>query len=128
MLIRLLLMLFLVAHGLAHLPGFLVPWRLATLPELPYRTTLLAGRLEVGEAGIRAVGVVWLSLALTFAILSVGVYLRSPWVVNGVIGGAALSIVLSILAWPEARLGILANLAVLGLLFLALRWGGLNPG
>lgn len=128
MLIRLLLMLLLVGHGLAHLPGFLVPWRLATLPELPYRTTLLAGRLDVGEAGIRAVGVVWLLLALTFAVLSVGVYLRSPWVVNGVMGAAALSFVLSILAWPEARVGILANLLVLGLLFLALRWGGLAPG
>jgi len=127
MLIRLLLVLLLAGHGLAHLPGFLVPWRLANLPELPYRTTLLAGRLDVGEAGVRAVGLIWLLLALAFVILGVGVHLRSPWVVQGVTGAVAVSVVLSLLAWPEARVGVPANLLILGVLFLALRFGGLDP-
>jgi hypothetical protein len=40
--------LVLIVHGVAHLVGFVVPWRLATLPEVPYRSTILGGRLEVG--------------------------------------------------------------------------------
>jgi hypothetical protein len=39
-------------HGVAHLVGFVSSWRLATLPELPYKTTTFAGRFEVGDAGI----------------------------------------------------------------------------
>jgi hypothetical protein len=45
-----------MGHGVAHLPGFLVSWQLATLPDLPYSTTLFAGRLDVGDAGTRILG------------------------------------------------------------------------
>ena len=50
----------LIAHGLVHLLGFVVNWQLASLAEMPYKTTLLAGALDVGATGIRAVGLLWL--------------------------------------------------------------------
>jgi hypothetical protein len=56
----------LLIHTVARVPGFIVPWRLAMLPELPYRTTPLQGTLDVGPVGIRLVGVLWLSGALGF--------------------------------------------------------------
>lgn len=31
------------AHGVIHLIGFVVPWRLADVEGSPYRTTVLAG-------------------------------------------------------------------------------------
>ena len=42
----------LVAHGVAHLVGFVSSWKLATLAELPYKTTVFSGRVDVGDAGI----------------------------------------------------------------------------
>jgi hypothetical protein len=35
----------LIVHGLIHLIGFVVPWRLATMADMPYDTTVLGGRL-----------------------------------------------------------------------------------
>ena len=46
---------FLLAHGVAHLVGFVSSWKLATLAELPYKTTVFSGRVDVGDAGIRVV-------------------------------------------------------------------------
>ena len=46
----------LIAHGVAHLVGFLVPWKLLSTAEVPYRTTVLGGLIEVGDAGARALG------------------------------------------------------------------------
>jgi hypothetical protein len=74
-LLRIWLAILLLVHGVAHLPAFLVPWRLAVLPDLPYRTTLLRGTLNVGPSGIRLVGVLWLIGALGFGAAA----LLLPW-------------------------------------------------
>lgn len=47
--------LILFGHGFAHLVGFVVPWRMTTLPQMPYKTTVLADAIDVGNAGIRVV-------------------------------------------------------------------------
>lgn len=124
--IRVLLVLLLIAHGLAHLPGFLVPWGLATLPELPYRTTVLAGRVEVGPTGIRAVGVAWLLLAVAFAVLAGGTFFRADWAPPGIALAVLASLVMTALGWPEARIGVGANLVVAALLFWAVQTGALE--
>ena len=38
------LVVLLLLHGIAHLPGFLSGWQLVTLAELPHLTALLGGR------------------------------------------------------------------------------------
>ena len=43
----------LAAHGIAHTAGFAVAWRLTASSEIPYHTTLLNGRLDVGDGGGR---------------------------------------------------------------------------
>jgi hypothetical protein len=58
--VKLFLFALLVVHGIAHLVGFVVPWRLLVSADMPYKTTILAGRLDVGANGIRLVGVLWL--------------------------------------------------------------------
>lgn len=126
--LRIVLALVLAVHALAHLPGFLVPWGLATFPELPYRTTVLSGRLEVGSTGIRLLGSVWLLLAVAFAALAAGVYFRAGWVVPGIAAAALVSLVMSLLGWPEARVGVAANLVVLGILAWAVRIGVFQQG
>ena len=70
---RFVLAILLVAHGVAHLVGVVSSWKLAVLPELPYKTVVLSGRVDVGDAGIRVMGVLWLLAALAFWSL------RLPW-------------------------------------------------
>ena len=60
---------FLIAHGVAHLVGFVVPWKLVSTAEVPYRTTILG------------------------------------W-----------SIVLCVVGWPEARIGLVVNVVLLAVL------------
>lgn len=59
------LALLMTLHGFAHLVGFMVPWQLGPVGG-SYKTTLLAGQLDIGNTGIRMVGVFWLAGALGF--------------------------------------------------------------
>ena len=107
----------LVVHGVAHTVGFVVPWRLLSTPEVPYRTTILAGAVDVGAAGARAVGLAWLAAAVGFVILGGAVF--AGWGVRGssyVLLGA--SIALCAAGWPEARIGLAVNVALLLVLLL----------
>jgi hypothetical protein len=103
----------LLAHGIAHLPGFAVPWRLMTSSELPYATTLLSGRWDVGDTGIRIVGIVWLMLAAVFVAVAASLAIGASWTVGLLISSALASFVLCALNWPQARIGLFVNLAVL---------------
>ncbi|MGO9584383.1 MAG: hypothetical protein ACLP36_16460, partial [Acidimicrobiales bacterium] len=55
----------LVVHGLVHLLGFVVPWRLASFAGFPHRTDVLSGA-DVGTTGARILGVFWLVACLGF--------------------------------------------------------------
>ena len=108
----------LFAHGFAHVVGFVGPWRLST--KIPYKTTILAGRAELGDVGIKIVGVLWLLLALDFALLAWGAAGRSAWWEKGTLITAGGSLLLCLVDWPDARIGALVNTAIIAIL-LALR-------
>ncbi len=110
------LALFLLLHGLAHLPGFLVPWRLLVSEDLPYDTKLLGGRWDAGDAGIRLIGVLWLLQALTFAAVAWLVFRDVPDWPLFVAVAALESLVLSVLGWPASRVGVWVNVALLAAL------------
>jgi len=112
-------------HGIAHIVGFVVPWRLVNSLEQPYRTTVLQGRVDLGEWGIRLYGLIWLLLAVCFAAMAVAVCLRSSWWLAGLEILFVISMLFCLLSWPDTRFGILANLIVLGLAFALLRF---EPG
>jgi len=105
---------FLALHGLIHLIGFVVPWKIASPEGFPYRTTILAGRVDLGDAGIRSVGVLWLLAALAFVLAGAGLWAGQSWWWPLAIGVAIASLVLCVLGLPDAWAGILANLLVLG--------------
>jgi hypothetical protein len=123
---RLALALFLFVHGIAHLPGFIVGWQLASFPELPFRTTVFGGAIDIGVLGTRLVGTGWLLTAAAMvtlaAFLAAGGAAR-PGVTLAVI---ALSMILCAAGWPDARLGLAANAVILALLVTAVRYGGLT--
>jgi hypothetical protein len=105
----------LIAHAVAHLVGFVVPWRLATLPEMPYRTTVLGGALDLGAVGIRIYGLLWLGLAIAFGIAAGALALSVPWWYRLTLIAAAWSLVMCVVGWPDTRIGVVVNLVVLSL-------------
>ena len=105
-------------HGFAHLPGFAGSWRLATFPDLPYHTTLLDGRLEVGDAGMRLVGALWLAVALGFVASGVAAMRDAPWWAGAAFVTALVSFALCALEWPAARMGVPVNVAIVVALLL----------
>lgn len=111
--------IFLILHGFAHLVGFVVPWRLMSNAEMPYKTTLLAGHWDVGDVGIRITGIIWLVAAVAFLFAGIGVIRQSPWDEMLGLSVTVGSFIMCILSWPEARIGVFVNVAiVLGLLLL----------
>jgi hypothetical protein len=124
--LRVALVLLLFAHAVAHLVGFVVPWRLATLPEMPYRTTILGGALDLGAVGIRIYGLLWLGLGVAFAIAAGALLLSTPWWYRLTLISAAWSLVMCVAGWPDARFGVAANLVVLALAIVSMYAGWLR--
>jgi len=99
----------LAAHGVAHLVGFLVPWRLISAPDMPFKTTLLAGRVDVGEAGIKVIGALWLLTAVAMVVAAAGVALQTRWAGILMLPVVAVSLVLCLVELPQARIGLVLN-------------------
>ena len=112
---RFVLAALLIAHGVAHLVGVVVPWKLVSTAEVPYRTTILGGVTDLGETGARALGVVWLVAALAFVVLAAAVLAGSNVRMWG-FTMLSLSIVLCVVGWPEARIGLVVNAVLLAAL------------
>jgi hypothetical protein len=66
-------------------------------------------------------GALWLLSALAFTLAAVGALTIRSWWVNAAVTAAIGSILLSVLAWPEARIGVALNLLILGALILGVR-------
>ena len=106
---RYVLALLLLGHGIAHLPGFLVGWQLASFPELPFRTTVVANHIDVGLVGARILGTSWMIMSLMFVVLAAAVAFRSTRWPEALPAALALSTLLCVLGWPEARIGLAMN-------------------
>lgn len=123
---RFALALILIVHGVAHLVGFIVPWQLAKLEETPYKTTLLGGRLEVGDMGIRLNGLLWLLAGLGFVVSGAALMLLAPWWPLFTIFVAACSLALAVAGWPDSRIGIPIDLLILAYLLIGASLGWLS--
>jgi hypothetical protein len=109
---RFVLSFLLVAHGIAHLVGFISSWELATLAELPYKTTVFSGRVDLGDTGIRVVGVLWLLAALAFLVAANALATGMRWAGQIILLAVITSALLCVAGWPEARLGLAVNVAL----------------
>jgi hypothetical protein len=104
----------LAVHGLVHLIGFVVPWRIAEIEGFAYRTSVLGGSLELGATGVQVVGLAWLAIAAGFVVAAVGAWRRSAWALGLTVGLATASLVICVLGLPETVAGIAVNIALLG--------------
>jgi hypothetical protein len=123
---RIAVALILLVHGIAHVVGFLGAWRLAE--SVPYRTTLFGGRVDVGDVGIRIAGVFWLLIALAFAVAGVVAWARVPWWTSYAITLLPISLAMCVAGWPEAKLGIVVNGALIAILVVGSRAGWFAAG
>ena len=110
---RLVLAMLMAIHGIAHTAGFAESWQLAPASGVPYRTTVFGGRVDLGDAGIRTVGVLWLLVAFAFLGTAVATVLNAPWWQSAAAVTATASISLTVLELPQARLGMLINAIIL---------------
>lgn len=123
---RIALAALMLAHGVAHIVGFLVPWKLVpATPEVPYRTTILRGAVDLGDAGIRVYGLAWIGLALLFAAVAVALFLRAPWWYRAALGVAGISAMFCLASWPEARIGLVTNVVIAIVIIAGLQAGWL---
>ena len=109
------LAIFLLLHGLAHLVGFLTPFGLGG--AAPIQSSMLAGRVAIGVVPMKALGILWLGGATAFTIAAFGVWHRAPWWPSFTFGTAVASLILCILSFPQSKIGIPINVAlIIGLL------------
>ena len=101
----------LLAHGIAHLVGFVGSWRLS--PKVPYTTTVFAGRLDVGTAGTRVLGVLWLLLAADFLLTAGAAMMGLPWWPRAALVAATGSLVMCVAAWPNGVIGAVIDAAII---------------
>jgi hypothetical protein len=103
----------LALHGVIHLIGFVSPWRIATLEGFAYRTTVLGGVQEIGDVGVRVIGLVWLGLTLGFLTAGYGVWRGKPWAIGltGIL--AVVSLIVCVAGLPETAAGVAIDVVVL---------------
>lgn len=112
--------LILIIHGFAHLVGFLVPWKIRKFKEMPFKTTLLNGRIDAGKVGIKIIGSLWLAICLLFFFSAFLLITNNPLWFTIIIITILFSIIMCILGLPDSKIGILANIFLLLLLFILL--------
>jgi hypothetical protein len=113
----------LAAHGVAHLVGFVSSWKLATLAELPYKTTVFAGRFDLGDAGIRVYGALWLLAAVAMWIAAIAIGTAASGAMRLTMFALVASLALCIAGWPDSRIGVAVNVAFLIFLIVGDRIG-----
>ena len=103
----------LVLHGIVHLLGTGVYLGVFELATFEYKTTLLLGAVDVGDAGMRVFGVLWAVAAVGFAASAAA--LLADWTHWRVLlaGVAVLSLVLTGLDVGIAYAGFGVNVAIL---------------
>lgn len=113
---RILLLILLLLHGLIHLIGFVHEFQLANVRQLRGKLSV-----PVGSIGLKVLGVLWLATTVLFLLGAVQV-LRSQenWSILVLIA-IALSQLLILLYWKDAKAGMAANILLLLLALPALK-------
>jgi hypothetical protein len=115
---RIVFAIYLFIHGFSHLVGFIVPWKIAKLKDAPFTTQILAGAFDIGNTGIRIVGIFWLATAISFIILGLLVITQPTNWTKPVLFTTVFSILLCIIGLPDSKIGLIANGLILIFLWL----------
>ena len=109
----------LVVHGLIHLMGTTIYAKLGQIQGLPYKTTLLGGRWDLGERGIGVFGALWVLPAVGFLLAGAALFVNHAAWGSFAIVSCVVSLVLTLLDVHAAFAG-----AILDVLILVAIWVG----
>ena len=110
---------FLVLHGLVHLIGFTVPWRLGGLRGSEYSTLILNRSIEVGDTAVKLLGLLWLAAAIAFIVVGAMVWRGHPWAGRTTVALLLGSAFLCTVDLPSSVMGLVIDVALLALLAVA---------
>ena len=108
-------------HGLIHLMGTVAYMKLAVIQQLPYKTTVLGGRWDLGASGTAVYGALWAVAAIGFIVAAAALLIGWQWWQPVLVGVTLLSLALTALDWDVAFAGVILNIAILALLWLGPR-------
>jgi hypothetical protein len=111
----------LALHGLIHLLGTAVYMKLTTIEGMSYKTTLLGGRWDLGETGIRVFGALWAVATVGFVISALALLAGWSWWQPVLVGVTLFSLVLTVLDWSNAFAGVVINIVILAVVLLGPR-------
>ena len=124
---RIALAVLMALHGMAHLVGFTGSFQLASPGTIPYKTTILAGKLDIGGPGVRTMGVFWLLTALAFLVAAGAALASWPgWVLTG-LAVSLFSLLLCLIAMPDARIGAGVDFLIVAALLVGQRLELFSP-
>ena len=123
---RIALVILLVLHGIAHMPGFLASWQLMTSQDVPYKTTILNGLIDLGDGGIKLFGLLWVVAMLAFLAAAWMLYIYADGAKSFAVGVVIFSLLVCIAGLPEARIGVAINVALLAFFALESKFGWLG--
>jgi len=110
---KIVLAILLVAHGFAHLVGFIVYWRISDFEEMKYKTTILNGKVDLKDIGIRIIGIFWLLLALGFIFNGIVLIMGLTFWEVQALYISIISLLFCILCWPDSKIGVGVNILIL---------------
>lgn len=111
----------LVLHGLVHLMGAVAYMKLAEIKQLPYKTTVLGGRWDLGLRGTTVYGALWAVAAIGFIVAALALLGGWNWWQPALLGVTLFSLVLTALDWGVANAGVIVNIAILAIVVLGPR-------
>jgi hypothetical protein len=111
----------LIMHGLIHLMGTTAYLKLAEIKGLPYKTTVLGGRWDLGANGIAVYGALWVVAAVGFVAAAVAVIAGWSWWQPLLLGVTLFSLVLTTLDWGVAYAGVIINIVILAVVWVGPR-------
>jgi hypothetical protein len=107
----------LILHGLVHVIGFVVAWRITALEGFAYRTDAVGG-IDLGSSGVKVLGMYWLVAALGFVTADVALLTRCGWWQSAKRGVAVVSLVLGIQWAQQAFAGVVTDVVIIATLVL----------
>jgi hypothetical protein len=117
-----LLTIVLVLHGIIHFLGTTVYMGLGEPQGFAYKTTVLAGQLDLGKAGIWWFGALWLIAGLGTIAAAAGLLTATTWAQPVLLAATLLSLALTLLDWEVAKAGAVIDVIILVALLLAPRF------
>jgi hypothetical protein len=95
--------------------------KLGRVEGLSYKTTVLGGRWDLGEGGIRMFGALWAVAAIAFAVAAVAMLAGWAWWQPALLIAAFISLAVTTLDWSQAFTGAIVNVLILAALWLGPR-------